>query len=215
MWYLPCGFMSAMCGTFAPMRLKSSSSSSTPASNAIASRCRTRLVDPPTAITDRDRVLERGLGHDLARPDVRLQKTEHRAAALEREVVAPAVDGRRRRAAGQRHAERLGGRRHRVGGEHPRARALGRTRAHLDLAELVLGERAGGARADRLEHAHDVEGLVLVVTGEDRAAVEEDGREVEARRGHQHAGQALVAACERDHARRGARRASRTRSSRR
>ena len=32
MWYLPCGFMSAMCGTRAPMRLKSSSSSSTRAS---------------------------------------------------------------------------------------------------------------------------------------------------------------------------------------
>ena len=64
----------------------------------------------------------------------------------------------------------------------------------LDLAELVLGQRAGGARADRLEHAHDVEGLVLVVTGEDRAAVEEHRREVEPRRGHEHAGQALVAA---------------------
>ena len=56
----------------------------------------------------------------------------------------------------------------------------------LDLAELVLGERAGGARADGLEHAHDVERLVLVVAGEDRAAVQEDRRQVEPRRGHQH-----------------------------
>ena len=50
MWYLPCGFMSAMCGTRAPTRLKSSSSSSTPASCAMASRWSTALVEPPTAM---------------------------------------------------------------------------------------------------------------------------------------------------------------------
>ena len=50
MWYLPCGFMSAMCGTRAPTRLKSSSSSSTSASCAIASRCSTAFVEPPSAI---------------------------------------------------------------------------------------------------------------------------------------------------------------------
>ncbi len=50
MWYLPCGFMSARCGTRAPMRLKSSSSSSTRASCAIASRCSTALVEPPSAM---------------------------------------------------------------------------------------------------------------------------------------------------------------------
>ena len=49
MWNLPPGFMSAMCGTRAAMRLKSSRCSSTPASLAIASRCSTALVEPPTA----------------------------------------------------------------------------------------------------------------------------------------------------------------------
>ena len=49
MWNLPPGFMSAMCGTLAAMRLKSSSSSSTPASLAMASRCSTALVEPPSA----------------------------------------------------------------------------------------------------------------------------------------------------------------------
>jgi hypothetical protein len=49
MWNLPPGFMSAMCGTLAAMRLKSSSSSSTPASLAMASRCSTALVLPPSA----------------------------------------------------------------------------------------------------------------------------------------------------------------------
>jgi hypothetical protein len=49
MWNLPPGFMSAMCGTLAAMRLKSSRSSSTPASLAMASRCSTALVEPPSA----------------------------------------------------------------------------------------------------------------------------------------------------------------------
>ena len=49
MWNLPPGFMSAMCGTRAAIRLKSSRCSSTPASLAIASRWSTAFVEPPTA----------------------------------------------------------------------------------------------------------------------------------------------------------------------
>ena len=51
MWYLPPGLVSAMCGTFAAMRLKSSNSSGTSASCAMARRCRTALVLPPNALT--------------------------------------------------------------------------------------------------------------------------------------------------------------------
>ncbi len=39
-----------MCGTLLPMRLKSSRVSSTSASCAIASRCSTMLVEPPSAM---------------------------------------------------------------------------------------------------------------------------------------------------------------------
>ena len=39
-----------MCGTFEPMRLKSSRVSSTSASRAMASRCSTMLVEPPSAM---------------------------------------------------------------------------------------------------------------------------------------------------------------------
>ena len=49
MWNLPPGFMSAMCGTRSAIRLKSSRSSATRASLAIASRCSTAFVDPPSA----------------------------------------------------------------------------------------------------------------------------------------------------------------------
>ena len=47
----PNGLTSARCGTRSPTRVKSSRSSGTPASCAIASRCSTALVDPPKAIT--------------------------------------------------------------------------------------------------------------------------------------------------------------------
>ncbi len=51
MWYLPWGLVSAMCGTRAATSLKSSRESSTRASLAMARRCSTALVEPPSAIT--------------------------------------------------------------------------------------------------------------------------------------------------------------------
>ena len=50
MWNLPPGFMSAMWGTRAAIRLKSSRSRSTRASLAMASRWSTALVEPPRAM---------------------------------------------------------------------------------------------------------------------------------------------------------------------
>ncbi len=51
MWYRPWGLVSAMWGTRAATLLKSSRESSTRASLAMARRCSTALVDPPSAIT--------------------------------------------------------------------------------------------------------------------------------------------------------------------
>ena len=51
MWNRPWGFMSATWATRRPTMLKSSRSSSTRASLAMARRWRTALVDPPTALT--------------------------------------------------------------------------------------------------------------------------------------------------------------------
>ena len=51
MTYCPNGLTSARCGTFSPIRLKSSSTRSTSASWAMASRCSTAFVEPPNAIT--------------------------------------------------------------------------------------------------------------------------------------------------------------------
>ncbi len=193
MWYFPCGFMSAMCGTRAPTRLKSSSSSSTPASLAMARRCRTALVDPPTAMVTAIAFSNASLVM-ICRGRIPARISSMTASTgFVRVVVAATVDRRSRRGSRQRHAERLRDRRHRVGGEHARARSLGGARALLDLTELVHRQRAGGTRPDGFEHADDVERLVLVVTGQDRAPVEEHRRHVGARRRHQHPGQALVA----------------------
>ena len=48
---LPLGLRSANTGTRAPIRVKSSISSGTSAACAMASRCRTALVEPPSAVT--------------------------------------------------------------------------------------------------------------------------------------------------------------------
>ncbi len=146
----------------------------------------------------RDRVLEGGAGHDLSGADTPLEEADHGAPRLVGGVVAAAVDGRRRGAGGERHPERLADRGHRVGGEHPRTGALAGTGVALDLVEGLVVDLPRGVRPDRLEDAHDVEGLALPVTGQDRAGVDEHHRQVEARRRHEHARKGLVASGEAD-----------------
>ena len=163
MWYLPCGLVSAMCGTRAAIRLKSSSSRSTRASAAMASRCSTALVEPPRAIVTAMAFSNASLVR-ICRARMPFSSSPMIGPArLVGEVVAPAVDGRRRRAAGQRHADGLGDRRHRVRGEHAGAGALGGAGVALDGEQLGVVDRAGGVRTDRLEHADDVERLAVVL----------------------------------------------------
>ncbi len=134
MWNLPCGLVSARCGTRAAIRLKSSSSRSTRASLAMARRCSTALVEPPSAMTTAMAFSNASLVMIWRGRMLGSSRLDHRLTRRVGEVVAPPVDRRRRRAAGQRHADRLGHRRHRVGGEHPGTRALGRAGVVLDQA---------------------------------------------------------------------------------
>ena len=137
-------------------------------------------------------------------------------AAREREVVAAAVDRRRRRSsrAATSRAPRAADAIVLAVNIPAHEPSVGHARRSISPSSFSVIV-PGGARADGLEHAHDVERLVLVAAGQDRAAVEEHRRQVEPGRGHEHAGQALVAPGEGDHARRAARSASRTRRSRR
>ena len=104
-----------------------------------------------------DGVLERLLGHDQARRDPELEHPHDGRAGGPGVAVAATVDGRRRRRAGQAHADRLADRAHRVGREHPAARALAGARPALDLEQVGVAEGPGGVGADGLEHAGDVD----------------------------------------------------------
>ena len=72
----------------------------------------------------------------------------------------------------------------------------------FELVQLLVRHLAGGVHADALEHVDDGDVLALELAGQDRAAVHEHGRHVEAQHRHHHAGQRLVAAGDADHARR-------------
>jgi hypothetical protein len=65
--------------------------------------------------------------------------------------------------------------------------------------QLVFGDPARGVRADRLEDLLHGHGLAVEVAGRDRAAVEHQRGQIEARQRHHGAGDRLVAARDRDH----------------
>ena len=153
------------------------------------------------------RVLERLEAGDRARQHalvvllvIALGEIDDQMAGLDEQLLAIGVGGDDCAVAGQRQAERLGQAIHRIGGEHARARAAGRTgRAleHLDLfiADLVVG--GGDHRVDqvdtrRLALEHDLSRL-------HRPAGDEHGGDVEAQRRHQHARRDLVAIGDADH----------------
>jgi hypothetical protein len=109
--------------------------------------------------------------------------------------------GQRRAVAGQRQAHGLGQAVHRIGGEHARAGAAGGAGRAFDggdigVADIVVG---GG------NHGIDqVERLLCSILEDDlagfhRTAGDEDHRNVEPHRGHQHAGRDLVAVGDADH----------------
>jgi hypothetical protein len=143
---------------------------------------------------DSDRVLERVPGQDLPGRDAAAQQLDDGLAGPAGVPVAAAVHRRRRGTAGQRHPERLSGRRHGVRGEHPAARALARADRSLDRVDLLAADQPAGACADGLERVDDVDVTVAELARQDRPGVQEHGSQVEPGRGHQHPGQRLVAA---------------------
>jgi len=110
------------------------------------------------------------------------------------------MGGERRAVARQGQSERLGQTVHRIGGKHARARAAGRAGRTLDdldvlVRDLVIG--GGDHGVDEIERMglavqHDLAGF-------HRAAGDEDGGDVEAHGGVQHAGGDLVAVRDADH----------------
>ena len=147
-----------------------------------------------------DRVLEGLLGHDPARVQLELDGLDSKLAGLDSPFAAPHVRGGSRRGTNRRHAKGLGNRGHRVGSKHATARAGAWAGLFLQLVQVFLAHRAARHCTDRLEDVLNVDVFATELAGHDRAAIEEAARQVEARRAHQHAGQALVAASDRDRA---------------
>ena len=142
-----------------------------------------------------DRVLEGLPGEDPAGGDAVLDLPEDGLPGAAGEHVAATVHRWRRRAPDQAHAQPLGGTGHRVRGEHAPATALAGTGRALDLGQPRVVDAPAGAGPDRLEDLLDRDASAVgQPAGQDRPAVEKRGSEVEPRSGHEHPGQALVAA---------------------
>jgi len=122
------------------------------------------------------------------------------AAGLLEQLLAVGVRGHHGTVARQGQAQRLGQAVHRVGGEHARAGTAGRTGRAFDLGQvglrhLVIGGHHHGV--DQVEFL-DLDGFGLRIgqahaASFHRAAGDEYHRNVQAHRGHQHAGRDLVA----------------------
>ena len=143
-------------------------------------------------------VFERLASDDVARADLPRDQFHDHLARRGAEAVAQIIRGRRAGGVRQGEADRLRHRRHRVGGELRAAGARRRAGDLLQLFQVLVGHRADRVFSDRLEHVLDGDGLALEGAGQDRAAVDEDRRHVEAAHGHHHAGQGLVAARQAD-----------------
>ena len=174
MWYWPCGFVSARCGTRAADPVEVVELELDPGLVGDGQQVEHGVGRAAERHDDGDGVLEGLLGHDLAGPDPGLEQLDHGPTGLVGEVVAPAVDGRRAELPGS---------------DMPIASAtdaivlavnmpahdpsVGQALCSIRLSSSSL-ERADGVGADGLEDADDVERPVAEAAGQDRAAVEED-----------------------------------------
>ena len=165
----PAGRTSTRCGTCREIRSKSSSSSSTPASRAIASRCSTAFVDPRERHDDRDRVLESSLVKILAAGCLRASRFVDRRSPDSRANTS------------RRWSRLAGTPRPGATSRAPRppppscsrctcrrtSRRRGTRRARCS-SRSVVAQRAVGVRADRLEHVLDRDVAALEGPGQDR-----------------------------------------------
>ena len=144
---------------------------------------------------ERDRVVDRARGDDVAEGHALLMQLEEPSGRALRELVALGGGGEDGAVAGQREADRLAEAVHRVGGEHAAAGPAGRTRLPLELEEPLVGDLTRSALAHALEDGDQVERLAGagVAPRFHRSAGDEDRRDVGARGAHEHAGDDLVA----------------------
>ena len=145
-----------------------------------------------------DRVLERVARDHLARPQVLDEDVQHQLAdPLGDGPLVVVFGGHHRRAAGA-DPEGLEGTGHRVGGELAAAGPGAGARHALQLMQFLVAHVACVVGADRLEDVEDGDVAPVPVAGGDRAAVEDDRRNVEPGQRHRAARDRLVAGAEGD-----------------
>ncbi len=139
-------------------------------------------------------------GHDGGRPQVPVHQLHDLHSRFLRQTDPLRPDGRDGPVSGKRHPQDLRETVHRVGREHPRAGADARTGASLRIAELIHRHRPDLGLAYVFEDVDQVDLLPLELAGQHGAAADHDGRDVEARRSHEHPGDDLVAVGDEDEA---------------
>ena len=103
------------------------------------------------------------------------------------------VNGGDRAVAAQTHAQYLGQAVHRVGGIHTRAGATGRAGILFPLMQLFFIDLTGVERALCFKHRGKRGLMTIHMTGQHRAAGDENGRDIQSGRGHQQAGNVFIA----------------------
>ena len=142
----------------------------------------------------RDGVLEGLLREDVGGAEVVLDGPKHGLAGAAGDVVPGVGLGGCVGGAERRQPQRLGDRRHRVGGEHPAAGPRAGAGVTLQVVEFVGVHLPLCVGADALEDVLDGDVATLVFAGHDRPAVEEHRGQIRPDRRHHHPGKVLVAA---------------------
>ena len=145
-------------------------------------------------------VLQCGAGHDVAGAQAFGDHAHDGAPGGVGVFVAAFIGRRHGGGVGQREADGLGDAGHGVGGELAAARSAGGAGDALQRAELVVVHLACGVPPDGLEDVLHGDVAALEFAGEDRTSVDEDARHVEAKHGHHHRREGLVAAGDADEA---------------
>ena len=144
-----------------------------------------------------DGVADRAVGDDLTRGDVLFDQLHDLDAGFLCLHHADCRNRRGRAVARQRHADRFGQAVHRVCGVHTRARAAARAGGILQSYILRLRDLSGGKHTISLG-GRGLVGLTAVELNAalHRAAGEEDARNIQSSRRHQHTRNDLVARAE-------------------
>ena len=143
-------------------------------------------------------IFESSTGADISRTQIARQQLHHLLACGNRHFLARFVGCRRHVAVWQRQTNRLTHTGHCVRGELASTRSVTRTCDFFERDQLSQWAVARCVLTYRFKHVFHGHILAVKHSGQDRAAIDEDGRDIEPQHRHHHAGKAFIAAGEAD-----------------